>query len=86
MGHGGGTIRWGSGPGRRAARENLQAARPGQRLAFRRGRGVAKVAVARKLAVRLFCMLRNGAASHKITNNAIGIIALVPATKLLEFF
>ncbi len=33
-----------------------------QRLKFRRGHAVAKVAIARKLAVRMYWMLRSGAA------------------------
>ena len=42
-----------------ASRTDVELRRDYQRLAFRRGRAVAKVAIARKLAVRLYWMLRN---------------------------
>ena len=44
-----------------AGRFDPQLRRDYQRLKFRRGSGVAKVAIARKLAVRLYWMLRSGA-------------------------
>ena len=52
-----------------------------QRLKFRRGSAVAKVAIARKLAVRMFWMLRSGAAYAQLvrTQGSPGA-TLVPAT------
>lgn len=44
-----------------ASKLNPELRRDYQRLRFRRGRGVAKVAIARKLAVRLYWKLREGA-------------------------
>jgi transposase len=41
-----------------------------QRLVFRRGRAVAKVAIARKLAVRLYWMLRNASESQAADSHA----------------
>ena len=45
-----------------AVREDLALRQDYQRLRFRRGHAVAKVAIARKLAVRMYWMLRSGAA------------------------
>ena len=45
-----------------AVRQDLELRQDYQRLKFRRGHAVAKVAIARKLAVRIYWMLRSGAA------------------------
>src|SRR5881398_1426778 len=45
-----------------AVRKDLALRQDYQRLKFRRGHAVAKVAIARKLAVRMYWMLRSGAA------------------------
>ncbi|HUJ80455.1 MAG TPA: IS110 family transposase [Candidatus Acidoferrales bacterium] len=45
-----------------AVRQDLELRQDYQRLKFRRGHAVAKVAIARKLAVRMYWMLRSGAA------------------------
>jgi len=45
-----------------AVRQDLALRQDYQRLKFRRGHAVAKVAIARKLAVRMYWMLRSGAA------------------------
>ncbi len=47
--------------GQKAARSDPALRQDYQRLKFRRGHAVAKVAVARKLAVRMYWMLRSGA-------------------------
>ena len=44
-----------------AVRKDPQLRQDYQRLKFRRGHAVAKVAIARKLAVRMYWMLRSGA-------------------------
>ena len=44
-----------------AVRQDLSLRQDCQRLKFRRGHAVAKVAVARKLAVHMYWMLRSGA-------------------------
>jgi hypothetical protein len=46
-----------------AVREDPALRQDYQRLKFRRGHAVAKVAIARKLAVRMYWMLRSGADS-----------------------
>src|SRR5229473_1623503 len=46
-----------------AVRQDPELRQDYQRLKFRRGHAVAKVAIARKLAVRMYWMLRSGAAS-----------------------
>jgi transposase len=53
-----------------------------RRLAFRKGAAVAKVAVARKLAIRLYIMLRDGIDSEEFCRRGshagmLGDIALV---------
>lgn len=45
--------------GRSAARLDAELKQDYQRIELRRGRGVAKVAIARKLAVRMYWMLRS---------------------------
>jgi hypothetical protein len=47
--------------GQKAARSDPALRQDYQRLKFRRGHAVAKVAIARKLAVRRYWMLRSGA-------------------------
>jgi hypothetical protein len=44
-----------------AVKQDLELRQDYQRLKFRRGHAVAKVAIARKLAVRMYWMLRTGA-------------------------
>jgi len=53
-----------------AARSDPELRRDYQRLAFRRGRAVAKVAIARKLAVRLYWMLRQASRPHTADSHA----------------
>jgi len=45
-----------------AVRQDPELRQDYQRLKFRRGHAIAKVAIARKLAVRMYWMLRSGAA------------------------
>ena len=47
-----------------AVRKDPELRQDYQRLKFRRGHAVAKVAIARKLAVRMYWMLRSGAGTH----------------------
>lgn len=53
-----------------ASRSDEGLRRDYQRLVFRRGRAVAKVAIARKLAVRLYWMLRHASESHAADSHA----------------
>jgi transposase len=53
-----------------ASRSDEGLRRDYQRLVFRRGRAVAKVAIARKLAVRLYWMLRNASESDAADSHA----------------
>ena len=53
-----------------ASRTDAGLRRDYQRLVFRRGRAVAKVAIARKLAVRLYWMLRNASESDAADSHA----------------
>ena len=53
-----------------ASRTDVELRRDYQRLAFRRGRAVAKVAIARKLAVRLYWMLRNASEPNAADSHA----------------
>jgi hypothetical protein len=56
-----------------------------QRLKFRRGSGVAKVAIARKLAVRLYWRLREAVApmppARMQGSSGISVVDLCPSTK-----
>ena len=53
-----------------ASRTDVELRRDYQRLAFRRGKAVAKVAIARKLAVRLYWMLRNASEPNAADSHA----------------
>ena len=53
-----------------AARFDPELQRDYQRLKFRRGPGVAKVAIARKLAVRLYWKLREAVPSSAVGSHA----------------
>jgi len=66
-----------------AVRKDLALRQDYQRLKFRRGHAVAKVAIARKLAVRMYWMLRSGAAYAQLVRSRQPGSTLVDASPSL---
>ncbi len=67
--------------GQTAARYDPQLKRFYKRLAMRKNRGVAKVAVARKLATRLYLMLREGWTYAQLNQ---GVMLVNPSHPVVE--